>query len=106
MSFRILLSNTHKVVMNNGRPIVVKWATETDSWRQAFIAPQVLEDFSKSVETADIPARATVAVMTYVNRSGCVKHVLTIDTVRRNIRVPVTPAVTSPSPGKTLKETM
>ncbi|KAK2052406.1 hypothetical protein LY76DRAFT_555751 [Colletotrichum caudatum] len=64
MANKVISSSTIKTIMNGGRSITVKYATQTDSWTRYHLATDVQEKFSKAMETADVPAGATTAIMT------------------------------------------
>jgi hypothetical protein len=61
---RVLASTTIKSVLNNGRTINVKYATETDTWKRYLLSQDQQDQFIKAIEKADIPAGATTAIMT------------------------------------------
>ncbi|OBT39073.1 hypothetical protein VE00_09918 [Pseudogymnoascus sp. WSF 3629] len=60
---KILSSQAIKTVANNGKNIMVKYATKTETWDRSYLASSIQDDFSKAVEKADIPAGATVAIL-------------------------------------------
>jgi hypothetical protein len=61
---RVLKSATIKTIFNNGRPLKLKYATETETWRRPYLAPNIQENFAKAMEKARVPFGATTAIMT------------------------------------------
>jgi hypothetical protein len=59
----ILNSVFIRSVQNGTKRVAVKFATETDTWNRPFLAQSVMDDFSKAIEKADIPAEATTAIL-------------------------------------------
>lgn len=64
MANKVISSSTIKTIMNGGRSITLKYATETDLWKRYNLAADVQEKFTKAIEKADVPAGATTAIMT------------------------------------------
>ncbi|KAF2109333.1 hypothetical protein BDV96DRAFT_529853 [Lophiotrema nucula] len=64
MANKVISSSTIKTVMNGGRSITVKYATETDSWKRHNLTTDTQDKFAKAMEKADVPAGATTAIMT------------------------------------------
>jgi len=64
MANKVISSSTIKTIMNGGRSITLKFATETDSWKRYGLATDTQEKFAKAMEKADVPADATTAIMT------------------------------------------
>ena len=64
MANKVIASNTIKTIINGGRTITLKYATETDAWKRYSLATDVQENFTKAMEKADVPAGATTAIMT------------------------------------------
>lgn len=52
------------IVTTAGKAVMLKFATETDTWSRPFLSPDAQEGFSKAMEKADLPAGATTAIMT------------------------------------------
>lgn len=48
MANKVISSSTIKKIMNGGRSITLKYATETDSWKRYNLATDVQEKFKKS----------------------------------------------------------
>jgi hypothetical protein len=63
MPNKVINSTFIKNISNSGRSIAVKFATKTDSWTRPILAQSVKEDFSKAMEKADVPAKATTAIL-------------------------------------------
>jgi hypothetical protein len=66
MANRVLNSSFIKTVVNSGRPVNVKYATETDAWKRYSLSKDMQDDFADAVAKTDLPAGATTAIMTYV----------------------------------------
>jgi hypothetical protein len=64
MANEVISSATIKTVMNSGRSITLKYATETESWKRYNLATDTQEKFTKAMENADVPASATTSIMT------------------------------------------
>jgi hypothetical protein len=63
MANKVISSSTIKTVMNGGRSITLKFATETDSWKRHTLAKETQDRFVKAMRKADVPANATTAIM-------------------------------------------
>jgi len=66
MANRVIGSAPIKTIMNAGRPIALKYATETDAWKRYALSTDVQEGFTKAMEKAAVPSGATTAIMTSV----------------------------------------
>lgn len=64
MANKVVSSSTMKKIVNGGRPITVKYATETDTWKRHALSADAQERFAKAMEKAEVPAGATTAIMT------------------------------------------
>lgn len=64
MANKVISSSTIKTIMNGGRSITLKFATETDSWKRYSLAKDTQDNFAKAMEKAEVPAAATTAIMT------------------------------------------
>lgn len=45
------------------RTIEIKFATRTEAWERTYLAKRVQHSFGKAIESADIPAKATTAIL-------------------------------------------
>lgn len=63
MSNQIINSALIKNITNGGRTITLKYATKTDTWTRPMLGQSVKDDFSKAMEKADVPAKATTAIL-------------------------------------------
>lgn len=63
MPNKVINSALIKNITNSGRSITVKYATKTDNWTRPVLDQSVKDDFSKAVEKADVPAKATTAIL-------------------------------------------
>jgi hypothetical protein len=64
MANKVVSSSTIKTIVNGGRSITVKYATETVSWKRHRLASDMQDEFAKAMEQADVPAGATTTIMT------------------------------------------
>jgi len=64
MPNKVVSSSTIKTIVNSGRAITLKYATETKSWKRIYLSPDVQENFSKAMEKTNVPNGATTAIMT------------------------------------------
>jgi hypothetical protein len=64
MANKVINSSPINTVMSGGRFIIVKYATETDSWKRHNLATDTQNEFAKAIEKADVPVGATTAIMT------------------------------------------
>lgn len=63
MPIKILSSVMIKSVINGGRQITLKFAQETEAWRRPTLSQEMRDGFAKAMEKADVPPRATTAIM-------------------------------------------
>lgn len=63
MPNKVINSALIKSITNGGRSITVKYATKTDNWTRPVLAQSVKDDFSKAMTKADVPAKATTAIL-------------------------------------------
>ncbi|KAF2724744.1 hypothetical protein K431DRAFT_216969 [Polychaeton citri CBS 116435] len=63
MPIQIINSALTRTIANGGRQITLKFANETEAWRRTFLSQEMRDGFAKAMEKADIPPRATVAIM-------------------------------------------
>ncbi|KAK0627074.1 hypothetical protein B0T14DRAFT_562920 [Immersiella caudata] len=61
---KVISSSTIKTIVNGGRSITLKYATETDTWKRYYLSVDVQEKFTKAMEKTDVPTGATTAIMT------------------------------------------
>ena len=53
-----------KSIMNGGRSITLKYATETDTWKRITLSSDIKDGFTKAMEKADVPEHAAAAILT------------------------------------------
>lgn len=64
MPNKVISSSTIKTIVNGGRSITLKYATETETWRRLYLSSDVQEKFTKAMEKTNVPSGATTAIMT------------------------------------------
>lgn len=50
MANRVVSSATIKTIVSNGQPVLVKYATETSSWKRPYLSADTQEKFVKAIE--------------------------------------------------------
>ncbi len=63
MPNEIINSALIKNIANGGRSITLKYATKTDNWTRPVLAQSVKDDTSKAMKKANVPAKATTAIL-------------------------------------------
>ena len=63
MPNNVVNSTLIKQITKNGKNFTLKYATQTDTWTRTYLAQSVKDDFSRVIETADIPAKAASATL-------------------------------------------
>lgn len=63
MPNNVINSALIKSITNAGRSITLKYATKTDNWNRPVLGQKVKNDFAKAMEKADVPAKATTAIL-------------------------------------------
>ncbi|EPE05818.1 hypothetical protein F503_08349 [Ophiostoma piceae UAMH 11346] len=81
MPNKVISSTIIKTISVHGKALIVKYATRTETWYRPYLSTTVQSDFASAVEKADIPAGATVAIMTeseHPSQSDSADHFTTV----------------------------
>jgi hypothetical protein len=63
MPNKVINSALINSITNGGRSIALRYATKTDNWVRPVLGQSVKDDFTKAMEKADVPAKATTAIL-------------------------------------------